>query len=79
MFFLTPAPILDRRRLLRLPWPELTSLEAWRLFRAVGDLGSFRAGRWAPTGEEVRLGGMRNPAELDDDALDRKAVEVCSF
>ncbi len=43
----------------------------------MGDLGSFRAGRWAPTGEEVRLGGMKNPAELDDDALDRKAVEVC--
>ncbi len=57
----------------------MTSLEAWRLFRAVGDLGSFRAGRWAPTGEEVRLGGMRNPAELDDDALDRKALEVCSL
>ncbi len=67
---------MNKRRLLRLRWSRLSAAAVWRRYRAVGDLGSFRAGVWRPTGEPVRLARMRDPSELAGLDLDARTVEA---
>ncbi len=64
---------MDKSEVLRLNWDELSAMQVWRRYRAVGDLGPMRAGVWARTGVPVRLSCAVNPAELVELDLDSQS------